>query len=134
MSLKTLQTKTIQPQHDVIAPDGSKVRLMCDVNGASSIHIRLEVGQVSHPVAHHKVAEIWYVLAGEGEMWRQNDVEETITQLHPHICLNIPAKTHFQFRNTGKTPLEIFLVTIPAWQDDSDAYAVQGKWQPTTPT
>ncbi|MYB52584.1 MAG: cupin, partial [Acidobacteriia bacterium] len=32
------------------------------------------------------------------------------------------------FRNTGNTPLEFLLTTIPPWPGDDEAYRVPGLW------
>ena len=55
---------------DVIAPDGSEIRLLVDqrheATRASLVEVRLPAGAVSRPVWHRTVEEIWYVLEGQG--------------------------------------------------------------------
>jgi len=46
---------------DVIAPDGSDVRVLLQLGQGSVAHFELAAGRVSRPVAHHSVDEIWYV-------------------------------------------------------------------------
>src|SRR5436309_770304 len=62
---------------DAIAPDGSEIRLLVNGGGlpvgatrASLCEVTLPAGQVSRPVWHRTVEELWYVLAGQGEVWR----------------------------------------------------------------
>jgi len=113
---------------DTIAPDGSEIRLLPHLAGGSMVVARLQPGQISAAVSHRTVEEIWYILAGTGEMWRKQNGYETIVDLQPGVSLTIPLGTHFQFRNTGQDVLDVLLVTMPPWPDDSEAYPVEGPW------
>ena len=59
---------------DAAAPDGSEIRFLIDrrhgAGRASMVHVTLPAGQVSRPVRHRTVEEIWYVLEGRGQVWR----------------------------------------------------------------
>ena len=59
---------------DVTAPDGSEIRLLVDArhsaSHASMVDVTLPAGQVSRPVWHRTVEEIWYILEGRGKVWR----------------------------------------------------------------
>jgi mannose-6-phosphate isomerase-like protein (cupin superfamily) len=113
---------------DVIAPDGSDVRVLLQLAGGGMAHFELAAGRVSRAVAHHSVDEIWYILRGRGQMWRrQADRQETVS-LQPGACVSIPAGTHFQFRSTGGGPLAALGVTMPPWPGEGEAYPVQGAW------
>ncbi len=114
--------------YDVLAPDGSEVRILASTERGSMAHFTLPKGQVSLAVAHHTVEEIWYIVSGQGEMWRKTGDVETITQLHEGLSLTISVGTHFQFRNTGLEPLRAVAVTMPPWPGMDEAYAVTGKW------
>ena len=61
---------------DLVAPDGSEVRVLLSLEGGSMAHFRLAAGQVSRAVRHRSVEEIWYVLSGAGEMWRSHGGRE----------------------------------------------------------
>ena len=54
----------------VVAPDGSDVRVLLRLADGSMAHFELAPGRVSRAVEHRTVSEIWYVVAGRGEMWR----------------------------------------------------------------
>jgi mannose-6-phosphate isomerase-like protein (cupin superfamily) len=90
------------PEHpDVIAPDGSAVRVLLSLKGGSMAHFQLAAGRTSFPVAHRTVEEIWYFLEGLGVMWRKlGDQEETV-RVEAGVCITIPCDTHFQFRSLG---------------------------------
>ncbi len=121
------QTKMLPDAYDVIAPDGSQVRILCGVAGGSMAHFQLAPGQVSRAVRHRTVEEIWYVLSGEGEMWRGG---EDVTALRPGLCLTIPVGHGFQFRALGAVALAVVAVTMPPWPGDDEAEPVVGRWAP----
>jgi mannose-6-phosphate isomerase-like protein (cupin superfamily) len=79
-------------------------------------------------VAHRAVDEIWYILAGQGEMWRRRAERQEIVPLRPGTCVSIPAGTHFQFRSAVDGPLAAVGVTMPPWPGPGEAYDVPGAW------
>jgi mannose-6-phosphate isomerase-like protein (cupin superfamily) len=114
--------------YDVLAPDGSEVRLLAASGRGSMAHFTLGPGQVSLAVAHHTVEEIWYILAGTGSMWRKAGDVETVTVLTAGLSLTIAAGTHFQFRCDQGETLKAVAVTMPPWPGMDEAYVVPGKW------
>src|SRR5690348_11923472 len=91
-------------------------------------HFELAPGRVSRAVAHRAVEELWYILAGQGQMWRRQGERQQTVPLRPGTCLSIPAGTHSQFRASAGGPLAAVGVTIPPWPGDADAYEVPGAW------
>ena len=128
--MANFETMTLPPQPDVLAPDGSQVRILLRLAGGSMAHFRLDPGQTSIAAAHRSVEELWYVVSGHGEMWRRQAGREETVLLGPGSCLSIPAGTAFQFRATGDEPLSAVAVTMPPWPGDGEAYPVEGVWQP----
>jgi len=116
---------------DVVAPDGSDVRLLPRLAGGGMAHFTLAPGTTSRAVTHRTVEEIWFVVGGRGEMWRATADREEIVALTPGVALTIPLGTRFQFRATGQEPLRAVAVTMPPWPGDSEAVAVDGPWAPT---
>ena len=113
---------------DVMAPDGSEVRILAATGRGSMALFTLPPGAVSKPVAHHSVEEVWLVISGAGRMWRKlGNLEETVA-LQPGVSLAIPAGAHFQFRNDGAEPLDCVGVTMPPWPGKDEAYEVDGVW------
>lgn len=122
---------TSLPEHvNVIAPDGSEVRILLQAKGGSMAHFTLLPGQVSQAVKHRTVEELWYFIAGHGEFWHSLDNESTITPVHEGVCITIPTGAAFQFRNTGDTPLTAVAVTMPPWPGEDEAVLVEGIWEP----
>jgi mannose-6-phosphate isomerase-like protein (cupin superfamily) len=126
--MKTGATMILPEQHDVLAPDGSQVRVLLALSGGSMAHFRLPAGQVSQAVRHRTVEEIWYILAGDGEMWRSADGQSQTTSLSPGTCLTIPVGTAFQFRALGRAALDAIAITMPPWPNDAEAEIVENHW------
>ena len=114
----------------VIAPDGGEVRVLLSLPGGSMATFELEPGRTSIAVTHRTVEEVWYCIAGRGEFWRKQGVDEQIVALEPGVCLTVPLGTHFQFRSHGPGRLQCVAVTMPPWPGESEAYAVEGAWEP----
>jgi mannose-6-phosphate isomerase-like protein (cupin superfamily) len=125
--MSSLQTKTLGAAPDAHAPDGSEVRLLAALQGGSFAHFTLGAGGVSAPVAHRTVEEIWYVVAGGGEVWRKLGEEESVTPVAPGVALTIPLGAHFQFR-AGAEGLGFVAVTMPPWPGAEEAFPVAGRW------
>lgn len=77
---------------------------------------------------HKTVVELWYILSGEGEIWRKSENEESVIPLVPGLCVNIPVGAHFQFRNSATEKLEILLHTMPALPEPDEAVPVENYW------
>lgn len=120
------ETKNLSEYADESAPDGSEVRLLLRRPGGSMAHFSLTAGKVSLPVVHRTVDELWYIVAGQGEMWRKYEDAESVVPLKRGVCLSIPAGVAFQFKALGDEPLEAVAVTMPPWPGDNEARRVSG--------
>ena len=122
---------------DTTAPDGSEIRLLIDhshlAQRASLCEVTLPAGQVSRPVRHQTVEEIWYVLEGRGSVWRsppepgsqpghqtQATPEETVA-VGPGDALTIPTGWRFQFSADVQTALRFLCYTNPPWPGPKEA-------------
>jgi len=124
-----MQTRQLPQAPDCFAPDGSEIRLLPATGRASMVHCTLPPGKVSLAVAHRSVEEIWYFLEGRGEVWRKLGTDEEVVQVSPGVSLTIPLGAHFQFRNSGDTPLRFVLAAVPPWPGDNEAYRVADHWE-----
>lgn len=131
MTVTPFATKRLPAVRDVVAPDGSDVRVLLSLRGGSMAHFALAPGQTSRAVTHRSVEEIWFFLSGRGEMWRKQGEREEIVPVEPGVCLTIPLGTHFQFRSFGDEPLTAVAVTMPPWPGEGEAVIVGGPWPPT---
>jgi mannose-6-phosphate isomerase-like protein (cupin superfamily) len=131
----TFTTRHIGEAAEVIAPDGSEVRILCQTGRGSMAHFRLAPGAIARAVAHRTIDEVWFVVSGRGRMWLRHqgdggDLEE-IVELRAGLSLSIPLGTHFQFHAADDAPLAAVGVAMPPWPGEDEAYVVEGPWQPT---
>lgn len=126
--MTSFATRTLPDRRDVVAPDGSDVRILLQLNGGGMAHFELAPGAASRAVAHRTVEEIWFFLSGRGEMWRRQGTREEVVTVQRGVCLTIPLGTQFQFRALGDEPLAAVAVTMPPWPGDGEAFEVPGRW------
>jgi mannose-6-phosphate isomerase-like protein (cupin superfamily) len=126
-------TKVIPASCEVIAPDGSDVRMLLALEGGGMAHFALAPNQCSVAVRHRTVEEIWFFLAGRGEMWRSDGETDAVVEVGIGSCITIPLGTSFQFRSFGPDALSAVAVTMPPWPADRDDEAIRadGPWPPT---
>jgi mannose-6-phosphate isomerase-like protein (cupin superfamily) len=129
--MKSFETKRLPGERDLVAPDGSDVRILLGLQSGGMAHFELAAGRTSSAVSHRAVEEIWYFVSGRGEMWRRQGEREEIVKIEPGVCLTIPQGTHFQFRSFGPGPLAAVGVTMPPWPGEGEALPVEGEWPPT---
>ena len=123
-----MQMKNLPANYTVLAPDGSEIRELVGVEGGSMVHCTLAQGKTSIAVAHRTVEEAWYILHGQGQVWRKQAGRESVVDVSSGTALTIPLGASFQFRNTGAEDLCFIIVTIPSWPGEDEAYRVEGPW------
>lgn len=131
--MSNFETLRLPAKRTVLAPDGSDVRVLLGLAAGGMAHFELAAGETSSAVTHRTVEEIWFVLAGQGEMWRSQGGREEIVALAPGMCLTIPLGTHFQFRASAEQAVSAVAVTLPPWPGEGEAVLVAGPWQATRP-
>ena len=132
-TMSLFETLRLPAQRTVVAPDGADVRVLLGLSAGAMAHFELAAGTTARAVTHRSVEEIWFVIAGRGQMWRKQGEHEEIVALEPSICLTIPLGTHFQFRASIAEPVSVVAVTMPPWPGDGEAVPVAGPWQATQP-
>jgi mannose-6-phosphate isomerase-like protein (cupin superfamily) len=129
--MNTGATRILPPAPDVLAPDGSEVRILLSLTGGGMAHFQLPPGQTTRAVRHRTVEEIWYILSGQGEMWRSINTSQEVIALSAGLSLTIPLGVSFQFRSFGTEPLTVVAITMPPWPGEDEAEFVPGRWQGT---
>jgi mannose-6-phosphate isomerase-like protein (cupin superfamily) len=130
-SMTAFASQLLPAEPSVTAPDGSAVRVLLGLAGGGMALFELAPGQVARAVEHRSVEEIWFVLAGRGQMWRRQDGREETVTLEPGLCLTIPRGTHFQFRAAAGEAVSAVAITMPPWPGEGEALLVDGPWEPT---
>jgi mannose-6-phosphate isomerase-like protein (cupin superfamily) len=114
---------------DYLAPDQSEIRLLSQAKAGGIAHCTLPPGRISLAVRHKSVEEIWFVLEGAGQVWRDfGGHKHEIVDVEPGVSLVIPPRTAFQFRNTGASPLTILIATMPPWPGAEEADRADDHW------
>ena len=116
------------PAAHVVAPDGSEVRPLVTLARASMAHCTLPPGAVSRAIRHRTIEELWYVIAGTGQVWRKTAEREDVVDVAAGNSVAIPTGAHFQFRNTGVMPFVFVAATMPPWPGGDEAVRVADFW------
>jgi mannose-6-phosphate isomerase-like protein (cupin superfamily) len=127
-SAPAFTTRQLGEEYDVLAPDTSEIRLLVGTARGSLAHGTLPPGRVSLAIAHRTVEEVWYVIAGRGQVWRKQADHETVVDVAAGTALIIPTGAHFQFRTTGSEPLSFIMCTMPPWPGEQEAVRVPDYW------
>ena len=131
MGANEFVTISLPATFTVTAPDGSGICELPRLERGSMAHGTLAPGSISRAIRHRSVEEIWYVLGGCAEIWRQLDGIERIETIRPGDSLTLPVGTHFQFRAIGAEPYTFIMCTMPPWSTADEAVRVEGIWQAT---
>ena len=116
---------------DARSPAGADIRFIMDGTTGNMIHSTVPPGQINRATVHETVSEFWYILGGEGEIWRRDGTEERVTSLVAGVSIDIPVGTAFQYRNVGDAPLTFICISMPPWPGDHEASHLEGAWTPT---
>jgi mannose-6-phosphate isomerase-like protein (cupin superfamily) len=126
-----MRTVTLPTRPDAKSPAGAEIRYLVSGPRGNMIHSTVPPHKINRATVHATVSEFWYILEGNGEIWRDDGAESGVSVLLPGTAIDIPAGTSFQYRNTGDTDLKFVCIAMPPWPGDSEATFVTGIWQPT---
>jgi len=110
------------------APDGMQIREWPNSQLGSLAYCTMPVGAVSQPTMHKSFEELWYIVAGSGELWCRFGQQECVSELRAGDGLTIPIGAHFQFRTTALLPLEFVIACIPPWPGENEVVHITGPW------
>ncbi len=127
----TFATLHVDDAPEVVAPDGSAVRVLVRTAGGSMARFSLPPSAISRAVVHRSVDEVWYFLAGSGRMWLRFGAREAVIDVAPGMSVAIPAGTAFQFCSNSAASLQAIGVTMPPWPGPDEALPVEGPWSET---
>jgi mannose-6-phosphate isomerase-like protein (cupin superfamily) len=99
--------------------DGSTIRELCGLpTGGTSLQslaeATLEPGQATERHYHAQAEEIYFVLAGSGQM----ELDGESAEVGPGDAVPIPPRGRHQIRNTGSEPLRFLCCCAPAYRHE----------------
>jgi mannose-6-phosphate isomerase-like protein (cupin superfamily) len=128
---RDVTTRTVGTAERGRSPLGAHIRYLIDGPHGNTIHSTVPPGMVGRACRFRTIDEYWFVLSGEGEIWRKPvDGRESVTRLVPGVSFDIPLGTAFQYRCTGEVPLVCIVTALPPWPGDDEAVIVDGPWVP----
>ncbi|HOZ34023.1 MAG TPA: cupin domain-containing protein, partial [Tabrizicola sp.] len=113
-----MKETTLPSLPDARSPAGAHIRFIMGGTTGNMIHSTVPPGQINRATVHATVSEFWFVLGGQGEIWRKDAAESRITRLVPGVSIDIPVGTAFQYRNVGAEPLTFICISMPPWPGD----------------
>jgi len=106
--------------------DGLSVRLLACHARAGLTHCTLGVGSISRAVRHRAVDVLWFVLAGQADVWRSVDGLEQVDRFVGGNSVHVAAGVSYQLR--AITDISLLVVTSPPWPGPEEAIVVDGIW------
>lgn len=116
---------------DAKSPAGADIRFLMDGPTGNMIHSTVPAGQINRATRHKSVSEFWFVLEGQGQIWRSDGENASTVDLVAGVSIDIPAGTAFQYRCDGVSPLKFICISMPPWPGDDEAELVDGIWSAT---
>lgn len=114
-----MDIRNIERVPSFITADGSEIRELLAYRNSticnqSLAEARLPVGAATTPHYHPEAEEIYYILAGEGEMTMEGEKR----RVGVGDAIGIPPGTVHTIRNIGHVPLKFLCCCAPAYEHD----------------
>ena len=126
-----MKTTRLPEKPDAKSPAGAEICFLMDGERGNMIHSTVPPRQINKATVHKTVSEFWYILEGQGEIWRDDGEESSVISLVPGTAIDIPVGTAFQYRNVGDAELKFICIAMPPWPGDEEATYIEGIWEPT---
>jgi mannose-6-phosphate isomerase-like protein (cupin superfamily) len=124
-------THTLSAEPDAISPGGgAEIRHILSSPLGDLTHAVCPAGQVAPTHLLPALDEAYYVLAGEGEIWRSTDRRTGVTALVPGRWVQMPAGTKFQYRASRDASLVFLVVVLPTWRPELFHTVDEAIWPP----
>jgi mannose-6-phosphate isomerase-like protein (cupin superfamily) len=114
-----VQVRSLDAAEPFTTADGSTIRELCGLPTGGTVNqslaeAALEPGQATDRHHHAETEEIYFVLAGSGEM----ELEGERAQVGPGDAVPIPSGAWHQIRNNGEEPLRFLCCCAPAYRHE----------------
>ena len=114
--MREWSTKDLPTDPDRDSPSGTTgIRLLLSFDEGDIVHATVEPDKPSKPAILRGMGELFYVLEGEGSLWRATGDLEDVVPLRPRQCVTLPPGIEYQYRATG-APMKFLVATAPRYQ------------------
>jgi mannose-6-phosphate isomerase-like protein (cupin superfamily) len=121
-------TQALADKYDYMSlGEASEIRLFPSFEQGEIVHARALADRPSLAATLTGVGELFYVLEGEGELWRRTGQVEDVTKLFAGRCVSIPPGLDYQYRALGES-MEFLVTTMPRWTEDNWSKAKTRYW------
>lgn len=126
------RTVTLATDAAYESPSGaSEIRLLLQRRNGEITHATCPAGKVAQAATVGPLAEMYYVIAGRGRLWRRASGYEGVTRLAPGRWAAMPPGTKFQYRAESDSDLVFLVVVTPKWSADHHQLVEDGRWSNT---
>jgi mannose-6-phosphate isomerase-like protein (cupin superfamily) len=112
-------TRVLPADPDAVSPGGgAEIRQLLSSPNGDLTHAVCRAGEEAP--SHHlpELDEQYFILAGEGEIWRATDDREATTTLQPGRWVELPRGMRFRYRANRGTSLVFLVVVLPSWSPE----------------
>ena len=99
-----MKTKLLPENYDYLALDNTEIRLLLENNYGGLAHGFMHPNSISAAITHRTVHETWFILSGQGLMWRKIDDIEQLDELKPNTIIEMPLGVEYQFATITDCP------------------------------
>lgn len=122
------QARRLESTRRIARMRGHGPRPLAEEKTEHLAHHLIPAGTASSATQNRTVEALWYVIEGNGQIWRARDAEEVVDGLAEGDSIRIPAATSFQFRAAKEADLKLLMSSAPPWPGAEEALPVTGKW------
>ena len=122
-------TEVVGERPSRLAPSGdTEIRLLPSLPRGELTHARCQAGAISKPGVVEGVTEAFYVLQGNGEIWRGDDAGDEVVDLRPGRAVLIPPAVGYQYRAARSGPVVFIVAVMPRWSPAHWRELEEGYW------
>ena len=125
---KDWMTKHVSDAPMRMSPSGdTEIRELLSFSEGGIAHATALVDKTPEAGSVSDFGELFYVLEGQGALWRATGALEDVVPLSAGVCASIPPGIDYQYR-AGKTSLKFLVSTAPQFQREKWVKAGRRHW------
>jgi mannose-6-phosphate isomerase-like protein (cupin superfamily) len=121
-------TKALAAEYDYISPSGaSEIRLLPSFEQGELAHATALPDKPSNAATLTGIGELFYILSGNGELWRATGSLQHVVPLNPGRCVSLPPGIDYQYRAITAA-MTFVVLTVPRWERELIREAGRRYW------